>query len=126
MMRLGQGAAMFSRSDFRTIFIGVLVMPLAFVASSCKPHITTEGINQQIAREAPRGSSIAQVLAFLDSHTIEHSGYMENPETASDFRYNVPDNRKPLVKGYLMGIMRNVRTRRWDFFNMEHPNALLF
>ena len=78
--------------------------------------MTVEQIDQLIAAEAPRGSSKSQVIAFLDSHKIEHSVYLGDPETSSDFRYYVPDSKKLLIKGYVTAIIRNVHTGRWEVF----------
>jgi hypothetical protein len=104
----------------RIASICLILIPAVFLVLSCRPHMTVEQIDQLIATEAPRGSSKSQVNAFLNSHKIEHSVYLDDPETSSDFRYYLPDSKKPLIKGYVTAIIRNVHTGRWEVFTRRN------
>lgn len=87
-----------SKRGFKMCSMGVSLLALVFLNLSCRPRVTVADLDRLITTEAPKGSNEARVIAMLDSHKIEHSGLLEDPESASDFRYYVPDNRKPLVK----------------------------
>ena|SRR5947209_2184171 len=64
--------------------------------------------NQLIQREIPEGSNLAQVQAFLNAHKIKHSDYTNNPETESAFEQLEFPNKRQVIKGYILAIVRNV------------------
>src|SRR5688572_2014455 len=103
------------KSWYVMLISGILSL-VTFFNASCRPRVTVEKINQLITSEAPRGSNMSQVIAFLNSHQIEHSVYSDRPENVSDFRTRIPDEKKKIVKGYIPAIIRNVGTSGWDPF----------
>ena len=50
-----------------------IIVPLSFKG----PILTADQVRQQIDSEIPIGSGVPQVISFLDSRQISHSGYVE-------------------------------------------------
>ena len=79
-----------------------LVTAVTLCAASCSPDentsaMTASEIDSMVRREAPVGSNASQVVAFLDSHKIEHSGYREVDRTI--FAIVRDTSRGPGTKG---------------------------
>ncbi len=71
----------------------------------------TAEYNQLIEAEVPEGSSVPQVIAFLDARNIQHSEYatgLERLERESAFRELEFPNKDAVINGYVSGIIRDV------------------
>lgn len=94
-----------------TLIVGIalLLIVFSFIAGRTeKPQLTTE----QIAAQAPIGSSPAQVLAILDAKHIEHSAYDSDP-----------DKRRSLVaisRGSKWSLVREDHSVRFTFDETNH------
>ena len=94
-----------------TLIVGIalLLIVFSFIAGRTeKPRLTTE----QIAAQAPIGSSPAQVLAILDAKHIEHSAYDSDP-----------DKRRSLIaisRGSKWSLVREDHSVRFTFDETNH------
>lgn len=97
----------------------MFLFTLTALGSFCKPsplRISVDEVNGLLAKEVPVGTSVSQVIEFLDARKISHSSYSEHLEHESEFSDNELDGKKHLMKGYLTAIIRDVDPDTWRNF----------
>ncbi len=78
-----------TNSVTRYILVGLLSM-LSFgcIQAAQDDAMTTNKVNALIRKEVPFGSSISQVMTFLDANHVEHSDYREKEKAIYGIIHN--------------------------------------
>jgi hypothetical protein len=89
-----------------TIICTIILLCLS-VVNCQRRSMTVKNIEQLIRKEIPIGSSVSQVIVFLDSHNISHSQVFTVPPygTNDDVIQKKPDT----IKGYMNASIKEVR-----------------
>lgn len=92
---------------FALLLVGLLIVG----SVSCgRRTLTVEEIESAIKRDVPLGSSVTEVLSFLDSRTFDRhrfirSPYRSDPETISMLLEYSTDDKARTLKGTLKGVI---------------------
>lgn len=92
-------------------FAATLILSVAIVWWPRAPRVTVDQVNHLIETELPSQATVAQVDTFLNSHRIEHSETVRNPELDSDFRDNPKlEGKRERIKDIVIGIIRDTES----------------
>jgi hypothetical protein len=118
--------------SFNSLSISILALALTCAACSKSESkadlMTAESLKTEISTALPGGSSVAEVMAYLDNRKIEHSslvdqanmahmGFDPNVQTISAIIRNV--ERKGLITGDLTIAFRFDRAQKLSGFDVK-------
>jgi len=104
-----------NRKKLKVISAVTVVLVFALLLWGYASRTTVNEVERFITREAPIGSSIAQVEAMLDGHHFTHSSYYDVLDTGNFD--DKPEKLRGVAHGYIGAITRNVEWNsitRWD------------
>ena len=104
---------MLPEAKYNAFMWGLFLTMFVLLTGGCGPKVTVAQVNQLIAEELLVGSNKSSVIAFLDSHKIGHSDYIdytENPRFREEtsFQDHRLDGKRELIKGAIVAMMRDV------------------